>query len=468
MDHRQWLRWARRIGIGVAFTGGLAGVAAAHRVGVDRFAVPLPLGFLLWGAGATIALTALMLAVTSRTITQSSRRYAAVTVPRSVVAPLTMLTRVAFLGAVVAVIVLGVTGRQVPAQNVATLFTWPVWIGGVALVSVFVGSPWPILSPWRTVYLGLVRLEGNRIAVLGSYPTAIAEWPALGGFALLVGLVEALTVVPRSPRLTAAVVSGYALYMILGAVMVGPVWFRRADPLEVFYRLLGRISPVEISRTDGGDWRVQLRPPWTGTLDAVRSVALGAFVVLMVFTVSFDGYTNTQHYQSVLFAARDLFGTGRQTRVILYLIGLGVFEVGFGVVGWFVEVGGSAEGRDWSTAVRRFAPTVVPIAAAYEVAHNYPFVLGNLGRLVSVTLQPITRIEPLDPLWWLTVPGFWVSQVVLIVAGHIVAVVAAHYVAADRYGDRGSPRRGHLPLVALMVAYTMLSLWIISQPVVLQ
>ena len=61
---------------------------------------------------------------------------------------------------------------------------------------------------------------------------------------------------------------------------------------------------------------------------------------------------------------------------------------------------------------------------------------------------------------------FWGSQVALIVVGHVVAVVAAHYVAVERYGSGTAAHRGHLPLVVLMVGYTVLSLWIISQPVV--
>lgn len=69
-------------------------------------------------------------------------------------------------------------------------------------------------------------------------------------------------------------------------------------------------------------------------------------------------------------------------------------------------------------------------------------------------------------LGWLTLPVFWGSQVVLIVAGHIIAVVAAHYVAIDRYETLVEARRAHLPLVALMVGYTVLSLWVISRPVV--
>lgn len=66
-------------------------------------------------------------------------------------------------------------------------------------------------------------------------------------------------------------------------------------------------------------------------------------------------------------------------------------------------------------------------------------------------------------LGWLSLLVFWASQVALVVAGH---VVAAHRVALDRYGTASAARRAHLPLVVPMVGYTVLSLWIVSRPVV--
>jgi hypothetical protein len=72
----------------------------------------------------------------------------------------------------------------------------------------------------------------------------------------------------------------------------------------------------------------------------------------------------------------------------------------------------------------------------------------------------------IELLGWLSLPVFWASQVGLIVVGHVAAVIAAHHVAIDRYGSLSAARRAHLPLVVVMVGYTVLSLWIVSQPVI--
>ena len=451
----------------IALTLALApGIARAHQTAGSRFDAPLPLPLLLVGAGVTVALTAGWLAHTERRPVPGATRYLW-TVPGSVARPIRGVAAAAFLLGVVAALGLGVVGRQVAAENFATVFTWAVWFRGVALIALLVGSPWSTLSPWRTVYRLLVRLEGGRVAVMGAYPDRLGSWPAVIGFVILLGAFETLTVVPRSPRLTTVLVAVYALLMIGGATLYGPDWLRRADPLAVFYRLFGRVAPATASRTENGGWRLAVRWPWQGAFDPVGDRALVVFVVATVYTVSFDGFTDTRPFQTLLFGVRRGLDTGSLTSGLLYGVGLAGFVAVFVGCCRLVDRLGAPDRPDPWAAVRGFAPTVLPIATAYEIAHNYPYVIGQLGRLVSVATTPFgAEIDPVDPLAGLPLPAFWGSQVVLIVVGHVVAVVAAHYVAVDRYDTVADARRAHLPLVALMMGYTVLSLWIVSRPVV--
>ena len=441
----------------------LPGAASAHAVAGSRFRTPLPLSVLFGGAAATVALTALLLTVSGRTPTVSEGRDRSLTVPSSIARPVRYVLGALFLAGVVSVLVFGFVGRQVAAENVATVFTWPLWFHGLALLAILSGSPWGMVSPWRAVYRGLVRLEGREFTVLEKYPAALGEWPAVVGFVALVGIVENLTVIPRSPRLTAVIVAAYGLAMIAGATLFGTVWLRHADPLGVFYRLFGRVAPLAFDRDERGGYTVSLRYPWTGCLDPFARVSLVVFAITTVYTVSFDGFTETRAYQSVLFELRGALGTGPETSILLYVLGLAGFVLTFAATSRAVERLGGSTDRDWVAAARWFAPTVLPIAGAYEVAHNYPYVIRNLGQLLSMF---VPGVESVDVLGWLPVSLFWGSQVVLVVAGHVVAVVAAHAVARSRYDSPAAARRGHLPLVALMIGYTVLSLWIISQPVV--
>jgi hypothetical protein len=442
-------------------------VARAHDVTGSRFDAPVPLSLLFAGAGATVALTAVWLSLADRSPTSGTAPRPVATVGARPVRAVRGVAAGLFLAGVVAAVAAGVGGRQVAAENLATVFTWPVWFRGLALVAVLVGSPWPALSPWRTLYRGLCRLEGAEVA-LRDYPARLGWWPALAGVLVLVGVVENLTVVPRSPRATAAVVAVYGLWTVGGAVVFGPTWLDRADPLGVLYRLFGRVAPVTTARTDDGRVTVSLRAPWRDCRRPVADGALVAFVVAAVYTVSFDGFTDTASYRTVLFGVRDALGTGPPTSVPLYLAGLAGFVGVFVAATRASDLLGSGRGAtpdvaaDGPGAARAFAPTVLPVAAAYDVAHNYPYVVRSTARLVEL----VAGVGSSDPLAWLSLPAFWGSQVMLVVVGHVFAVVAAHRVARARYPTAAAARRGHLPTVVLMVGYTVVSLWVVSRPVV--
>lgn len=434
------------------------GPASAHGTTLEEFQAPLPLPYLLAGAAATVVLTAVLL-VAAGAVPDGRRTVATVGDRASRWLP--AVARVGFLLLVAAAVAHGLVGQQVAADNLATVVVWPLWLKGVAILAIAAGSPWRVLSPWRTIYEWLCRLEG---ADLGPYtlPARLGVWPALLGVVLLVGLVENLTAIPRSPAATAAVVASYAAVMLAGGLAFGREWFRRADPLEVLYRLLGRTAPLEVSLT-GTDrapssrrLQVAIRAPWRGTSEAVAHRTAVAVVVAAVYTVSFDGFVETGTFQALQFAVREATGLGAATPAALYVAGLLAFLALFWLVaGLTGRLGG------FDAPALALAATVVPIAAAYEVAHTYLFVLANLGRL------PATLGGPgLDLIGWLSVPAFWGSQVLLIVVGHVVAVIAAHLVVVRRVEAARRTAIGHAPLVVLMVCYTVLSLWIVSRPVV--
>ena len=441
------------------------GVASAHQVPDSRFAAPIPLEFLFSGAGLTVAATAVWLGRTEDSPPKTHTERHSVPAPGAALTALRYGARAVFFAGFLAALVHGLVGPQVAAENVATVFVWAVWLKGVGLLSVLVGSPWRTLSPWHTLYDGLTRLEGHDIALAGSYPSWLGSWPAVGGFVVGVGIFENLTVVPRSPAATAVAITGYAAAMVLGAVAFGEEWFERADAFAVLYGLFGRVAPVALGGTDGAR-RLTLRPPWTDCTRPVRDRSIVTFVVATVFTVSFDGFTNTPEYQTVLFGLRDALGSGPTTSVLVYGGGLCGFVAAFVAVSEVMARTAGGNGG-WRAVGVAFAPTILPIAAAYEVAHNYPFVAESVGRLAAISWSiAVSPVEAPTVLGWVTLPLFWGSQVALIVAGHVVAVVAAHRVAVERYGTLAEARRAHLPLVALMVGYTVLSLWIISRPVV--
>ena len=111
-----------------------------------------------------------------------------------------------------------------------------------------------------------------------------------------------------------------------------------------------------------------------------------------------------------------------------------------------------------------YAATLLPIAAGYLIAHYLTLVIQGVAWLPELLVDPLLTVAP--PLDWIPVSVVWYLSVGAIVIGHIVAVVLAHRIAL-----RDSPSRpvlAGLPLVVLMIAYTVMSLWIIAAPITLE
>ena len=58
----------------------------------------------------------------------------------------------------------------------------------------------------------------------------------------------------------------------------------------------------------------------------------------------------------------------------------------------------------------------------------------------------------------------WYSQVALIVGGHVAAVYLAHLVSHRLFETPKLALRSQVPMLVLMIFYTVSSLWILSQP----
>ena len=59
----------------------------------------------------------------------------------------------------------------------------------------------------------------------------------------------------------------------------------------------------------------------------------------------------------------------------------------------------------------------------------------------------------------------WLTQVGLILAGHIVGVLLAHVEALRIFGSPKRAALSQLPMLALMVLFTNFGLWILSLPI---
>lgn len=59
----------------------------------------------------------------------------------------------------------------------------------------------------------------------------------------------------------------------------------------------------------------------------------------------------------------------------------------------------------------------------------------------------------------------WHTAIVAIVVGHVIAVYAAHRLALNIFVTRCAAFLSQIPMLLLMVGYTMTGLWMLAQPI---
>jgi hypothetical protein len=119
----------------------------------------------------------------------------------------------------------------------------------------------------------------------------------------------------------------------------------------------------------------------------------------------------------------------------------------------------------------RFAYTLLPIALFYHLAHNATHVFWEWSKLRRLVSDPLgwghdlfgTARAPLTALW--SPESIWYLQVALVVIGHIYGIYVAQREAFRVYqGDTKASLRVHMVMMLGMALMSMLSLWLLAQP----
>ncbi len=469
-------------------------VALGHALGDATYTLPLPLWLYLAGAGVAVATSFVVTTLVTRSAGPPSyalrdlgERTAGIS--RAVLRNLGIAW---WYGAIAVGFVVG---------DISPLPAVLLWIGiwvGLPIASVLLGNPWPSLSPFRTTFAGLEWL-GRRIGLkrldLGvELPSWLGRWPAV---LLLATGFWAELILPGSATATtvAALMSAYTVLTLAGMVIFGQVaWLRNAELFEVELGWFGRIGAIgrrsrsaalcagcgEACRVErcvdcpecavaaeDPDRRAGLRAPSRGLTDVVRGNGTdAAFIVLLLAGVTFDGLRETPFGASILerllLPLTDAFGVTLFAFLLADTLSFALVVLAFALAFAFVMALTRRIGRVDRMRVGVYASTLLPIAAGYLIAHYLTLVIQGLIWLPALIVDPLMSLAP--DLSFIPTSAVWYLSVIAIVGGHVAAVVLAHRIALR--DSPGRATRAGLPLVALMVGYTVLSLWIIAQPIV--
>jgi len=361
------------------------------------------------------------------------------------------LLRAAGIAGVALVVVVGYFGPTDARSNAAILLVWVGWWAGLSMSAYLLGNSWSVLNPWRTVAELLPALDLR-------YPDRLGAWPSVVGLLALVYL-EVVSPLAENASLLATTVVAYSAVTLIGAVAFGPsTWFGQVDPPARVFRYYGRVAPLS-SDGDG----LTLRLP--GMALSERRLVDGrdevAFVLALLWVTTFDGFVSTPAWRGL---AGPFVGLGIPPLGV-YLLAL---LLGFGLF-WSLYVLAARLSRSTAETfltpaalAARFAPPLLAIVAGYHFAHYLDYFLGLAPALGQTLAAPLTARSTVLVL---SMPG-WFGGVAMasIIVGHLLAIWVAHAAAYDLFPGRLQAIRSQYPFIAVMVVYTMTSLWVISQP----
>jgi hypothetical protein len=117
----------------------------------------------------------------------------------------------------------------------------------------------------------------------------------------------------------------------------------------------------------------------------------------------------------------------------------------------------------------RFAHTLVPIAFAYVVAHYFSLLAYQGQAMAYLVSDPLgtgtdffgTASAAIN-YTWVTATGIWYVQCGALVLGHVAGLTLAHDRALATYDDARDATRSQYWMLAVMVAFTSLGLWLLS------
>jgi len=413
--------------------------AWAHGFG-QRFDLPLPLWLWLAGAAASIVATFIVAALFMRPRSAPAPQRKRWVVPGWLAGPARLIVALVFVLALAA----GFLGNQDPYRNLLPAVVWVLWWVGFAFVCALMADLWAPLNPLDTLY----RWAGAP-SLRRPYPKRLDVWPAV---ALFFCFAWAELVWPERdvPARLACVIVLYAGITWAGMFIYGrKVWLERGEAFSLAFGVLSHFAPFG-RRTEGP-----------------VSFAFMVFVLLMLATVTYDGFLETPLMQTIATAAHDspvlfsLSELGLDVSQLVETVLLALFPLVFVLV--FLLTCGRAASS--------FVMTLVPIAVAYHLAHYFSLLLTAGQFIIPLASDPFgfgwdlfgtagykVNFAVVSPY------VFWYGAVALVIVGHVLAVVLAHRQAQRLFPGRVAASQ--LPLLALMVAYTTLSLWILAQPVV--
>jgi hypothetical protein len=358
-------------------------------------------------------------------------------------------------------------------MNLSSHFIWINWWIGMPLLFAIFGSSMHILDPFDAV-IGCFKRTSIRCPLdsTSKLMNYLGRWPATLGL-LCWGWIEVVYSNASVPFYLGVLIVFWLVSGIIGSLLIGHAqWNENWNFFRIYFSYFGTLSPF-YRRSDS----VHLGRPFIQLVQPANACRGNvAFVIAMLSVVLFDGL----HSSQVWLAFERLWGpyfdsNGYTLGFMGVVLVWGGFYIVFLAACFLVPQPVNANARDKFSFTlyisEKFAPSLIPIALAYHLAHNFSslviqgqsaFILVSdpldqgLDLFGTANFYPNISIVNAETVWYVAL--------ISIVIGHVISILLAHLVALREFKSSVEASKACLPLTILMILFTAVSLIILAEP----
>ncbi len=443
--------------------------AAAHGL-VGKQDLPIPRWMFAWSATIVLVISFVGLAALwTKPILVAAHAKRVIGLP-ALLDPLLGAIGVAWFALL---IYAGFAGSQVETANLVPTSVYVMFWVGIPMLSLVFGDVFRPLNPWRAIgrFTGwIVQKAMGDVPDPIAYPTGLGHWPAAIGI-FLFACLELVYSDGTDPSHLAALIVAYSVVQFLGMAIFGVrPWCAHGDAFGVYFGLFATLSFLRLSPR-----AIARRVPLSGTAQVVPIAGTIGLLCVMIGSTSFDGFTSTEVWRTMADWLRERYldiGLSLRPAVELtFLTGLVLCTAAISALYLLGARGIRTVDRTRTTMelARKFAPSLIPIALAYVLAHYFGMFAYQSQAMAFLVSDPLGRGSDLFgtasatiDYGWISATAIWYVQITVLVLGHAAGLALAHDRALELYGSGRKATQSQYWMLGVMITFTCLALWLLS------
>jgi hypothetical protein len=417
----------------------------AHGIG-EVYKLPIPIDYYLISSAIVVFLSFLVSPVLSKNLLNFSKKELAVS------GKMQILFSSILLFSIFLTILTGLFGTINVSKNFSVIFFWIYFMIFMSTLSFIFGGIWDIINPWKLLNKSILKISSGQLPIPIITPVIfifIYYW---------FELISGNSFVPQSVGLALLM---YTIINILGDKFFGN-WFKKGDFLSIYFNFISQFSIYSI-KTENSD--VNLKPFLNYPISAF------IFVCILLAGISFDSISETLFWYSIT-EYLNIDYDSKFTGTLGLILSILPFATLY-IVSIFLISKLTTQITTLKSLIKEYLPSLSPIVFGYFLAHNFSVFIVSIPIFLPTLLDPFglgwnlfgvnsIRFSPII----LETKFIWYIEIFFIVFGHVLAVIMSHFISKKIFTNKKDIFLADLLFIPLMLVYTIITLWLISLPLV--